>query len=185
MKKLFNYIKPKKYNKNSDPSVYNVKIADLKNRSSIKYENTILSQCTDQNTKWLSLEGLFCECKVISVYDADTVTIALYWNNQFYKVKCRLFGIDSAEKRTKNPDEKKVALNATKWIQNLILDKIIWVKCGKWGKYGGRMLGELYLDKNDFNTGNSINNLIVQNGFAYYYDGKKKKQFSEWYNQNK
>lgn len=47
------------------------------------------------------------------------------------------------------------------------------------------MLGELYLNKNDIKTGNSINNLIVQNGFAYYYDGKKKKQFSEWYNQNK
>jgi len=184
MKKFLNYIKPnksqEKYNNEKvDKTIYNGKIKDLLNRLSV---NRILSQSTNENTKWLSLEGIVCECKVVSVYDADTVTIALQWNNDIYKVKCRLLGIDSAEKRTKNQDEKKVALDATKWLQNLILNKIIWVKCGKWGKYGGRMLGELYVDKKDINTGTSINNLIVKNGFAYYYDGKKKKEFSEWYN---
>lgn len=190
MKKFLNYIKPnksmKKYdNEKLDNTIYNSKIKNLHNISpDTNINNTILSQSTNENTKWLSLEGIFCECKVVSVYDADTVTIALQWNNDIYKVKCRLLGIDSAEKRTKNKDEKKVALDATKWLQDLILNKIIWVKCGKWGKYGGRMLGELYLDKKDINNDNSINNLIVQNGFAYYYDGKKKKEFSEWYKKN-
>ena len=182
MKKFLDYIKrTKKSDKKSNPDIYNGKISDLHNKTLIKNVNTELSQCNNENTKWLSLEGIVCECKVISIYDADTVTIALYWNNRFYKVKCRLLGIDSAEKRTKNQDEKKVSLNATKWLQNLILNKIIWVKCGKWGKYGGRMIGELYLNKKDIKTDISLNNLIVQNGFAYYYDGKKKKQFSEWY----
>lgn len=188
MKKFLNYIKPNKSqekytNEKVDNTIYNDKIKNLHNKPSVKKINNIrLSQSTDENTKWLSLEGIVCECKVVSVYDADTVTIALRWNNDIYKVKCRLLGIDSAEKRTKNKDEKKVSFDATKWLTNLILNKIIWVKCGKWGKYGGRMLGELYLDKKDINTGVSINNLIVQNGFAYYYDGKKKKDFSEWYN---
>jgi len=187
MKKFLNYIKPTKFiekydNKILGNTIYNSKIKELHNTHSVKkINNTPLSQCTNENTKWLSLEGIVCQCKVVSVYDADTVTIALQWNNDIYKVKCRLLGIDSAEKRTKNQNEKKVALDATKWLQNLILNKIIWVKCGKWGKYGGRMLGELYLDTKDIKTSSSINNLIVKNGFAYHYDGKKKKQFSEWY----
>jgi len=173
MKRFLKYIKHKK--SLTDNELY---------KPSKKIDNRKLPECTDENTRWLSLEGLICECKVLSVYDADTVTIALHWNNNIYKVKCRLFGIDSAEKRTKNQDEKKAALEATKWLQNIILDKIIWVKCGKWGKYGGRMLGELYLNKKDIDSEfkSSINNLIVKNGFAYYYNGKKEKEFSEWYN---
>lgn len=181
MNKFLNYIKSTKKSDNDKSG----KIKDLHNRPLVNQNYSLeLAKCTDENTKWLSLEGIVCECKVVSVYDADTVTIALQWNNNIYKVKCRLFGIDSAEKRTKNQDEKKVALDATKWLQNLILNKIIWVKCGKWGKYGGRMLGELYLDKKNIKDNASINDLIVKNGFAYYYDGKKKKEFSEWYNKN-
>ena len=87
---------------------------------------------------WLTLDGITCQCKVVDVYDADTVTIVLPLTEKLYKVKCRLLGIDSAEKRTKNLDEKKFALEATDWLSNLINDKVIWVKCGKWGKYGGR-----------------------------------------------
>jgi endonuclease YncB( thermonuclease family) len=136
------------------------------------------------NIPWFSLNGITCECKVISVYDADTVTIVLPFSDKFYKVKCRLYGIDSAEKRTKNKDEKKVALESTKWLSDLIKDKIIWVKCGKWGKYGGRMIGELFMSKEDIELNVSINEMIIKKGYAYKYNGKKKIKFDKWFNIN-
>ena len=130
---------------------------------------------------WLSLEGVECECKVIDVYDADTITVAIPFHNKIYKVKCRLLGIDSAEKRTKNLAEKTVSLEATKWLSDLIKDKIIWIKCGDWGKYGGRVLGTIYMNKENLEKDESINKLVVEKGYAYEYNGNKKKKFEEWY----
>ena len=133
---------------------------------------------------WLSLEGVECECKVIDVYDADTITVAIPFHNKVYKVKCRLLGIDSAEKRTKNLAEKTVSLEATKWLSDLIKDKIIWIKCGDWGKYGGRILGTIYMNKESLEKDESINKLVVEKGYAYEYTGNKKKKFEEWHNKN-
>jgi micrococcal nuclease len=142
----------------------------------------MLQDCTNENTPWLTLDGIICECKVVSVYDADTVTVALNWNGVYYKIRCRLLGIDSAEKRTKNLEEKKVALKATEWVASNIENKNIWIKCNKWGKYGGRMLGTLYLNKEDLDNDNSFNEQIIQEGYAYSYNGKKKKtKFENWY----
>ena len=142
----------------------------------------MFENCTGDNVPWLSLNGITCQCKVVDVYDADTVTIVLPFNNELYRVKCRLLGIDITEKRTKNLDEKKVALEATEWLSVLIKDKVIWVKCGNWGKYGGRMLGTLYMSEDEMEQDRSINLQIVDKGFAYAYDGKKKRKFEDWYN---
>lgn len=130
---------------------------------------------------WLTLDGITCQCKVVDVYDADTVTVVLPLDEKLYMVKCRLLGIDSAEKRTKNKEEKKIALEATTWLSNLIKDKEVWIQCGDWGKYGGRMLGTLYMSKEDLDSGKSINDEIVNIGYAYKYNGKKKKKFEEWF----
>jgi len=137
------------------------------------------------NIPWLTLDGITSKCKVVSVYDADTVTVIVPLNDKMYMVKCRLLGIDSAEKRTKNLDEKKVSLEATEWLSNLIKGKVIWIKCGDWGKYGGRMLGTLYMTKDDMDINQSINDEIINKGYAYKYDGKKKKKFEEWFINNK
>ena len=137
--------------------------------------------CTSDNTPWFTLRGTESVCQILAVYDADTVTVALPFNGMNYQVKCRLKGIDAAEIRTKNKEEKKVGLTGKKFLADLILDKTIWIRCGDWGKYGGRMIGELYLTHQDLLNNKSINEMIVREGLAYYYDGKKKKPFDEWY----
>lgn len=135
-----------------------------------------------ENTPWFSLNGNISECKVIDVYDADTVTIIIPYNSKMYKIKCRLHGIDSAEIRTKNKEEKKIALESKEWVASIIKDKVIWIKCGKWGKYGGRMLGTLYLTEEDLNNNKSFNSKIIEKGYAYKYDGKKRKRlFEDWF----
>ena len=144
----------------------------------------MFEDCVPNKIPWLSLDGITCKCKVISVYDADTVTVILPLNDKLYKVKCRLFGIDSAEKRTKNLEEKKVALESTEWLRSQINDQVIWIKCGKWGKYGGRMIGTLYMTEEDMKNDKSVNMKIVEKGYAYKYNGKKKQKFEEWFNKS-
>lgn len=128
-----------------------------------------------------TLKGKFLECKVIDVYDGDTVTIIFPFENNCYKKKCRLSGIDTPEKRTKNLEEKKEAIRAKEFLEEIVMNKIVWIKFEDWDKYG-RLMGYIYKNKN---SQKSVNNLLVENGFAYEYDGGTKKIFEEWYFKNK
>lgn len=128
-----------------------------------------------ENAPELSFKDEFCRCKVIDVYDGDTITIIIAFKNNPYKIKCRLSGIDSAEIRTKNVEEKNAGLVAKHWLSDQILGKKIWIKCGDWDKYG-RLLGEIFLEKDT----QSINQTLMEKNLAYSYDGKKKRKFDEW-----
>ena len=139
-----------------------------------------LYNSTKDNTDWLLMDGLCDMCKVIDVYDVDTITIVVKFNGKNYKKKCRLTGIDGAELRTKNLDEKKWAIQGKSFLSNLIMNKILWIKCGKWDKYG-RLLGTFYNTKDDMEKNISINRLLVDKGFAYNYEGKTKKKFADWH----
>ena len=61
----------------------------------------MFENCTGDNVPWLSLNGITCQCKVVDVYDADTVTIVLPFNNELYRVKCRLLGSIAQRKELK------------------------------------------------------------------------------------
>ena len=138
------------------------------------FRNKKLKKCTKDNTQWLSFNGKTLECKIVDIYDADTVTLVLLLNKQYYKVKCRLTGIDAAEIRTKNKMEKKVGIEGIDYLRGLILNKIVKVICGKNDKYG-RLLGTIYYKNLN------INEHIINKGYAYEYKGKTKKKFEEWY----
>lgn len=129
------------------------------------------------DTPLFTLEGRNCKAKCVKCYDADTIHIVIYYGNQLQRFVCRLLGIDSAEIRTSNKSEKEHAIKARDYLSNLILNKIIDIKCNKFDKYG-RLLITIYY--NDIN----INEQLVQLNYAYEYDGKTKKEFSEWSNTN-
>ena len=46
------------------------------------------------------------------------------------------------------------------------------------------MLAVLYLSEEDLKNSKSINDSIVEKGYAYKYDGKKKRKFADWYKNN-
>jgi micrococcal nuclease len=153
-------------------------ISKRKKRLSIdeRYNMSRLQGCTLENTPMFNLYGPR-ECKVIDVYDGDTITIALFNDNKCIQgVRCRLSGIDTPEIRTKNREEKEKGLKAKEFLAQLVLGKIIWVHCHKPDKYG-RILAELYLNKEAMKEGFSINNLLVDKGYAVKYDGKTKNEF--------
>lgn len=141
-----------------------------------------LKNQTAENTPWMSVEGQVCQCKVVDVYDGDTVTLIFPMYGKLVKHRCRLAGINCAEMRTRNPLEKEVAIKAKDYIEDRTLNKVIYMKCGDWGNFG-RLLGTLYLTKDDLDRDKSLNQAIIDRGLAYEYDGKsyKKKKFEEWW----
>lgn len=126
-----------------------------------------------ENIEWLTFDKQFLRCLVKDVYDGDTITVAIPLNKKPYLVKCRLSGIDAPEIRTKNIAEKKAGIKSKEFLSVKILNKKIWVECGKWDKYG-RLLITIYMEKNKKTC---INLEMVNNNLAVKYDGKKKSKF--------
>ena len=65
--------------------------------------------------------------QVIKVYDGDTITIATrlsYKDSPLYRFSIRLKGIDSAEIKSKNINEKKNAMISRDFLTELILHKL-------------------------------------------------------------
>lgn len=143
-------------------------------------EKRMLSPCTLKNTPWLNFQGQRKPMKVVSIYDADTITVAFRLNGYNYLESMRLEGIDAAEMKPRKdyPQrelEKKHALLGKERMEELCLDKLVSVDCGGWEKFG-RLLGTVYTD-----DGTNVNELLLRENLAYPYDGKKKKAFHEWY----
>jgi endonuclease YncB( thermonuclease family) len=125
------------------------------------------------STPLFSLDGLTTYGKIVYVYDGDSCDIVLYIDNLgFRRFKCRINGIDCAEKRSANPEEKLHALKALNFVSEL-LDTIVIIKCYKFDKYG-RLLVDI------FDNNVSLAEQLIEQKLAYRYNGKTKKLFIEW-----
>lgn len=121
-----------------------------------------------------SFEGQFKEAKVLSVYDGDTITVAFPFGGKMFKWNCRLIGVDTPELRTRNLKEKEFGYKVRDFLREKILGKIVKLSCKDFDKYG-RLLVEVY----DSDTTDSINNWLIDNGYAFAYDGGTKQKWFE------
>lgn len=129
-----------------------------------------------ENTKDFSILNYKGYCKVLDVYDGDTITISFPFYGGIYKKKLRIYGVDCAEVKTKDLSEKKVGLSGKEYLSDLILRKILYIEiCKKDDKYG-RLLAKVFLGDT------TIDKIMIEKNFGYPYFGGKKKKFSEWYN---
>ena len=112
--------------------------------------------------------------RLYRVVDGDTIEIDidLGFDVAIHKM-VRLAGIDTPESRTKDAYEKKLGLEAKEWLKTRLKDaeniRIKTEKPDSTEKFG-RILGWLY-------TGNepvSINETMIQEGYAWSYLGEKK-----------
>ena len=110
------------------------------------------------------------------IVDGDTidVTIDLGFSININQ-RVRVAGIDSPEKRTRDAAEKALGLDATEWMTKrlekapeLIIKTAVE---GSMGKYG-RVLGWLFVGEDDV----SLNEQMINEGFAWKYDGGTKKK---------
>ena len=108
------------------------------------------------------------------VVDGDTVDVTIDLGFDLTKKeRVRLAGIDTPESRTRDLEEKAMGLEAKDHLTGMLesSDKLI-VKTEKDGKYG-RMLGWFY--KNE-DAKYSINETMIEQGYAWKYDGGKKEK---------
>jgi micrococcal nuclease len=130
-------------------------------------------------TRTVGADAMFdYKCKITRVVDGDTVDIDLDLGFKLSKKdRVRLSGIDTPESRTRNLAEKKLGLEAKEflkaWCKKHKGDIIIHTESE--GKYG-RLLGALYSSESK----QSVNDLMLEAGHAWPYDGgTKEKTFEE------
>lgn len=108
---------------------------------------------------------------VLKVLDGDTIVINIpNVPNVFGKeISVRIKGIDTPEKRTKNPREKELAFKAKARLGSLMKGKIELKNVDR-DKYF-RLLADVYVD------GQSVAETLIREGHARPYDGGKKEKW--------
>ena len=118
------------------------------------------------------------------VLDGDTIDVTIDLGfDLFKKERVRVAGVDTPEKRTRDLEEKALGIDATNWLKEKLEgalagddDLVIRTELvGGVGKYG-RLLGWLYLG----DAAVSLNEEMIEEGYAWAYDGgTKQKDFEE------
>ena len=118
------------------------------------------------------------------VVDGDTIDVTIDLGFDLYKKeRVRVAGIDTPEKRTRDLEEKALGIDATNYLKEKLEDTIagdeeLTIRTelkGGMGKYG-RLLGWLYIGEDSV----SINEVMINEGYAWAYDGgTKQKNFEE------
>jgi len=111
---------------------------------------------------------------IIHIIDGDTIKTYLSLPAPLNKVSIRVLGMDTPEStwRAKCPEEKALGKKATQFLKDFAGDTpVMEIKDYKWDKYGSRIDGTVYI------KGKNITELLIENGLARPYFGKKK---SDW-----
>jgi micrococcal nuclease len=115
------------------------------------------------------------KCKLVRVVDGDTADVLIDLGfDTWRKSRLRFKGVDTWEKRTRDKEEKVKGLAASAFTQKYLEmneGNFVIQSYGK-GKYG-RVLAEIFIEGED----KSLNQLLIENGHAYVYDGGKKQIF--------
>ena len=122
--------------------------------------------------------------EITRVVDGDTIDVTIDLGFDLYKKeRVRVAGVDTPEKRTRDDEEKALGLDATYWMKEKLEgaidgddDLVIRTELvGGMGKYG-RLLGWLYIGDAEL----SLNEQMIEEGYAWAYDGgTKQKNFEE------
>ena len=147
----------------------------------------------NNTTPHFSLNGQKLWGRVVSLYDGDTLTIALNVFTGIYKFSVRMNGIDTCEMKSKNEKNKELAKSARSCLLSLITGKdisetstwndrrkinnilnkgmyFVWVECLDFDKYG-RLLANIYPDENSIEC---FSQVLIKEKLAYEYKGDTK-----------
>ena len=147
------------------------------------------------STPFFTLNGKKMYCRVVNVYDGDTITVVLNIFDGFYKFSVRINGIDTCEIKSKNEKNKELACFARSRLISLITDKdisettllkdrrminnflnknvyCVWIECLDFDKYG-RLLANIYKNENASSC-ESFSSILLKEKLAYTYTGETK-----------
>ena len=110
-------------------------------------------------------------CRINRVIDGDSVDVCIDLGFDIsFTSSVRLYGIDTPESRTRDPEEKKCGLLAKKFLEEAVKNGkniIIRTQKDEKGKFG-RVLGSLVID------GININHKMIEENLAVAYYGQSK-----------
>ena len=122
--------------------------------------------------------------EIVKVVDGDTIDVIIDLGFDLYKKeRVRIAGIDTPEKRTRDLEEKELGIDATNWMKGTLEDTIngedeLTIRTELKGGVGkhGRLLGWLYVGEDNV----SLNEKMIEEGYAWSYDGgTKQKNFED------
>lgn len=145
--------------------------------------------------------------KCVYVYDGDTVHCTIIYRGVPTKINIRLSGIDTPEMKPRKvgrtPEsiehEKMDAYIITNIVRAIILNKIVMIDIIDSDKYG-RFLANIYINNHvtmtvnidykgrsfiipiNIETGSSLNDWLLHNGYANQYSGGTKEQYHQIFN---
>lgn len=142
-----------------------------------------LHTCERESTPKWTLSGREQPGKVLNIVDGDTVDIAIELHpNQFFQFRVRLYGIDTPEKRPlKSSPNREAEIAASKrstealtqylMKYDFLIHKVVFREADKYGRW----LCTFHFD----DVPVSVNDWMVQEGFAKSYFGGTKEKFEE------
>jgi endonuclease YncB( thermonuclease family) len=151
----------------------------------------------DLDSPHISLAGIRTYCRIVDVYDGDSLSIVLPYNdlNHVYKFQVRLQNIDTCEITSKTLANREKAVKARnrvielltnisqpqslqsrKDVQKLFRDGVYvaWIELSEMDKYN-RVLADIYPIGHTSTTSRSISSILLEERLAYPYSGETKK----------
>ena len=111
--------------------------------------------------------------RIEEIYDGDTVKIIVLFGDMPVRFSLRILGIDTPEIKNgegRLPEEHAAAVKVRDYMRSLFPKNIAKICIRDWDKYGGRVLGDLFLE-----TGENVSEILIHGGWARPYRGEKKK----------
>jgi micrococcal nuclease len=130
-----------------------------------------LKNLTPSKIKKFSFKNLKTLIRIIKVLDGDTVTAIFKFKDEFYRSNFRIMGVDTPEIHSKIEEEKLAAVNAKKYLEELLLNNIVEAEFLEYDKYG-RILINIFINDT------TVSSLLISGGYAYEYTGGKKREWN-------
>lgn len=134
------------------------------NNDYYNFRNELL-KCNNE-TKIFTLEGQYKLCKVVDVYDGNTIKVVFDLNGTFYRWNVKMIGynVHKMEISINNPAReslKQLAIESRDFLKSIIFNdnQLVYIKCGNLDKYG-TLMGTIYLNQTDKV---SVNQLMIIN----------------------
>ena len=113
------------------------------------------------------------EVYVNRVIDGDSIECYAYCESSknIYKYNVRVYGVDTPEMRSRDPEEKKAARAAKEVVKQACEKSIVYLSDVSYDKFG-RILARVLME-----GGKSLDKLIIESKHGIEYFGGKKSKF--------
>lgn len=135
-----------------------------------------LENIDPKTVKKVPFQNEIIYARIEEIYDGDTVKIIILLGDIPIRFSLRIFGIDTPEIKHGDgrfPEEHDAAVKVRDHMRALFPTNISKICIRDWDKYGGRVLGELFLP-----TGENVSEILINGGWGRPYNGEKKKAWT-------